>query len=94
MTTPDGIYLSENVETARTYGCPRAFSRSPFRELPELPVYFPMVKVQGGHIVEAVDTDGTRWPEADDAEPDCAECGAVWNGKTDRCHLCGTGRPT
>jgi hypothetical protein len=28
---------------------------------------------------------------ADDDEPCCSDCGAVWDGDADRCHLCGTG---
>jgi hypothetical protein len=96
-TTPDGTYMSENAFTARL-GHPLAFVRwidvppSRARMLAGI-IGFPIITVADGHIVEAVDTDGTRWPEADADEPDCAECGAVWNGDRDRCHLCGTGRP-
>jgi hypothetical protein len=59
-TTPDGIYFGENATTGRTF--PIMFGRVLSRDsLPNTAPPLPMHQVSAGHIVAAVDTDGTRW---------------------------------
>jgi hypothetical protein len=64
-TTPDGTYSGENAFTARL-GNPLMFV--PWPDLPPDRaqmiagmIGFPILTVAGGHIVAAVDANGSRW---------------------------------